>query len=43
MIQHWVETARAIPHAGMNALHADGVLFIGRIKSYSVEQKFIAE
>jgi len=27
----------------MKALHADGALFIGRIKSYIVEEKIIVE
>jgi uncharacterized protein (TIGR02118 family) len=34
-----LETAARTPE--MKALHADGVLFIGRIKSYVVEEKVI--
>ena len=36
-----VETASRTPE--MKALHADGALFIGRIKSYMVEEKIIVE
>ena len=36
-----LETASRTPE--MKALHADGALFIGRIKSYIVEEKFIVE
>lgn len=35
------ETASRTPE--MKALHADGALFIGRIKSYIVEEKVIVE
>ena len=34
-----LETASRTPE--MSALHADGALFIGRIKSYTVEEKVI--
>ena len=36
-----LETASRTPE--MKALHADGALFIGRIKSYIVEEKIIVE
>ena len=36
-----LETAARTPE--MTALHADGALFIGRIKSYIVEEKVIVE
>jgi uncharacterized protein (TIGR02118 family) len=36
-----LETASRTPE--MKALHADGALFIGRIKSYIVEEKVIVE
>jgi uncharacterized protein (TIGR02118 family) len=36
-----LETASRTPE--MKALHADGALFIGRIKSYIVEEKIIME
>ena len=36
-----LETAARTPE--MKALHADGALFIGRIKSYIVEEKIIVE
>jgi uncharacterized protein (TIGR02118 family) len=36
-----LETASRTPE--MKALHADGALFIGRIKSYIVEEKAIVE
>ena len=36
-----LETASRTPE--MKALHADGALFIGRITSYIVEEKFIVE
>ena len=36
-----LETAARTPE--MKALHADGALFIGRIKSYIVEEKVIVE
>ena len=36
-----LETASRTPE--MKALHADGALFIGRIKSYTVEEKIIVE
>ncbi len=36
-----LETASRTPE--MRALHADGALFIGRIKSYTVEEKVIVE
>ena len=36
-----LETAARTPE--MKALHADGALFIGRIKSYTVEEKAIVE
>ena len=36
-----LEAAARTPE--MKALHADGALFIGRIKSYIVEEKFIVE
>jgi uncharacterized protein (TIGR02118 family) len=36
-----LETASRTPE--MKALHADGALFIGRIRSYIVEEKIIVE
>ena len=39
--QAGLETASRTPE--MKALHADGALFIGRIKSYIVEEKVIVE
>jgi uncharacterized protein (TIGR02118 family) len=43
----WFDDTAALEAAArtpeMKALHADGALFIGRIKSYTVEEKIIVE
>ena len=38
-----LKTRRRCRTPEMKALHADGALFIGRITSYIVEEKFIVE
>ena len=43
-VEHWVEIHAPLAHAVPGqALHADGATFIGRIKSYVVEEKTIVE